>query len=152
MSKSSKLIKTFRPDSSNKDSEYRKRIATIEDPKEFEQEWNKNEGIINKYLDQREEINDATARVFQKQNGFGNFWKKQCEMIAKAALLLFYTGTLLVLISITLISRDNYVNKYNSSRGGYLSAVCLVFGMILGMYTVIKFRYENHYVLNICKK
>jgi hypothetical protein len=110
------------------DQTQRKLIARL-NSEEFEIEWRSHESLIRKYLEGRDKINDETANIFKTEVGFERYWEKYCETVAVWALLLFYGGTVLMLIAVMVYMYAYYVNTYENDVGAYVAVVFISTGL-----------------------
>ena len=123
-------------------------IATMEEEM-LEEEWRKHEYEIQRYLAEREKINDSCAVVDNSDDNsskksFQQFWRESCKFWAELAILFFYAGTLNLLISIMIFMWTTFLKIYQSLVAAAIAVSLISLGLVIGIATVVIFRMIQH--------
>lgn len=140
----------------------RKHRALAElDEEGLDREWRNHETELQKFLAERERINDATAligmddkypmggdeatamereRAAVNRKSFQEFWNESCKFWAELSILFFYGGTVNLLLAIMIFMWSQFLHAYHSLIGAVIAISLISFTLILGLCSVIGLR------------
>eukprot|EP01033_Poteriospumella_lacustris_P015682 gene15682-11223_t len=142
----------------------RKHRALAElDEEGLDREWRNHETELQKFLAERERINDATAllgvdeKYYQNQapgddtvsvdreravnrKSFQEFWNESCKFWAELSILFFYGGTVNLLLAIMIFMWSQFLHAYHSLIGAVIAISLISFTLVLGLCSVIGLR------------
>ena len=115
-------------------------------PNEIEAEFERHEAEIRGYLKKRETLNDSAAltsyrdEVTGVKRPFKHFWEESCESWWSMAILLFYGGSLNMLLALMIFMWAQFYIFYNSIVAAIIGVSMLGLILIIGIGTVIVMR------------
>jgi hypothetical protein len=141
------------------------RIISQLDERGLEREWKNHETELQRFLAERERINDATALIgvddkllrddpnsqerMVSRKSFQEFWNESCKFWAELSILFFYGGTINLLLAIMVFMWGQFLHLYNSLIGAIIAISLISFALVLGIASVIGLRcmkvMELHY-------
>lgn len=101
---------------------------------EINDEFEKHEPEIRRYLSQRQKINQV------EQHEFKRFWDESCEFWWMLAIWFFYGGSLNLLLALMVFMWAEFVIYYNCILGAIIGVVLLGFILIVGVLIVFIMR------------
>jgi hypothetical protein len=141
------------------------RVISHLDEDGLEREWKNHETELQRFLAERERINDATALVgvdeknlrdhpnsqerTVNRKSFQEFWNESCKFWAELSILFFYGGTINLLLAIMVFMWAQFLHLYQSLIGAIIAISLISFSLVLGIAGVIGLRLmkatERHY-------
>jgi hypothetical protein len=118
-------------------------------PNEIEEEFERHEAEIRGYLKKREMLNDSAAvtsyrdEVTGVKRPFKHFWEESCETWWNLAILLFYGGSLNMLLALVIYIYAQFVLRYQSIIAAAIGIALLGLVLVLGIGTVIVMRHVD---------
>lgn len=104
---------------------------------EIDDEFEKHEPEIRRYLSQRQKINQV------EQHEFKRFWDESCEFWWMLAIWFFYGGSLNLLLALMVFMWAEFVIYYNCILGAIIGVVLLGFILIVGVLIVFIMRRKD---------
>jgi hypothetical protein len=132
----------------NKPGSIRRAISRMK-PSEIETEFERHEAEIRGYLKKREVLNDSAAitsyrdEVTGVKRPFKHFWEESCETWWSLAILLFYGGSLNMLLALMIYMWAQYYLFYNSIVAAVIGVSLLGLILVVGVATVIVMRHVD---------
>jgi len=127
---------------------FRRAISRMK-PNEIEKEFERHEHEIRGYLKKRELLNDSAALTSYKDvvtghmKPFKHFWEESCETWWSLAILLFYGGSLNMLLALMIYMWAQFFIHYDSLIAAVIGVSVLGLISIIGIGTVIVMRHVD---------
>lgn len=123
----------------------RKEIVSLQDD-DLEEEWLKHEEEVYKYLERRSRINERMELLAVDMNNqyrvsFQHYWNERCRMLANATLILFYTGTSLLLVTTMVYMFGYLMDNYNSQIAAIVAIVTIGSSLLISLALAVYLRY-----------
>lgn len=123
----------------------RRNIAMLSD-EEVDQEWKRHEREVTEYLTHRSRLAErleamAVEQENQERMSFELFWAKYCRSMANSALILFYLGTVCLLIATMIFSWTLLVKEYSSLTSAIASVVTIGASLVVCVGLAIYLRF-----------
>jgi hypothetical protein len=118
-------------------------------PAEIETEFERHEAEIRGYLKKREKLNDAAAitsysdDITGHKRPFKHFWEESCEVWWHLAILLFYGGSVNMLIALGIFVWAQFLIQYESLVAAIVGVLLLGLLGVIGIVTVLWMRYVD---------
>eukprot|EP01033_Poteriospumella_lacustris_P000636 gene636-441_t len=132
----------------------RRNIAMLKDD-EVDQEWKRHEREVTEYLTHRSRLAErleamAVEQENQERMSFELFWAKYCRAMANSALILFYLGTICLLIGTMIFSWTLLVQEYSSVISAIASVATIGASLVIcaGLAIYLRFFDSSIVVLN----
>lgn len=132
----------------------RRNIAMLKD-EEVDQEWKRHEREVTEYLTHRSRLAErleamAVEQENQERMSFELFWAKYCRAMANSALILFYLGTVCLLIGTMIFSWTLLVKEYSSVISAIASVATIGASLVIcvGLAIYLRFFDSSIVVLN----
>lgn len=126
-----------------------RRAISRMNPNEIEQEFERHEAEIRGYLKKREMLNDSAAvtsyrdEVTGHMRPFKHFWETSCETWWSLAILLFYGGSLNMLLALMIFIWGQFYITLNSFIAAIVGVSLLGLILVVGIATVIVMRHVD---------
>eukprot|EP00981_Chlorochromonas_danica_P000329 scaffold85_cov175-Ochromonas_danica.AAC.14 len=127
----------------------KRRIITNMDDQALNSEWKGHESKLQRFLDQRENINDLIAvvdhvnpsepRDAKKMISFQDFWKQSCSFWNHVAVIFFYLGTgcLLLCIMVFMWAAFSSNQKYDNQSAAIIAIVLIGSSLVIGIIIAV---------------
>lgn len=123
--------------SSSSNCKQARQIAEMRE-EELQLEWERHEGEVHRYLEEREKINDQTsvlvsADANSMRMSFEQFWRESCKLWGDIAILFFYAGTANLLLAIMIYMWTEFFIVYQNTVGAIIAVMVIGISVVVGI-------------------